>query len=202
LGAFAILTQVIHIKQLLSSAKQKTGNTTIIAIDGRSGSGKSTLAKLLSLKLECPLIHTDDFSSWDNPMDWYPALINDIFIPIMNGAKSVQYQPIKARKDKSQRSLITQPIGDLLIIEGVSASRQEFRDYISLSIFVDAPKDISIKRGFERDLLYGQSEKKVRATWELWSHAENIYIQRDDPKANADIVLDGTKPFEEQIELT
>jgi uridine kinase len=47
--------------------------TRVIAIDGPGGSGKSTLAENLSPALgHAPIIHTDDFASWDVPLEWWP----------------------------------------------------------------------------------------------------------------------------------
>ena len=89
-----------------------------------------------------------------------------------------------------------------MILEGVSSSRKEFRDYISLSIFVDTPREISLRRGIERDINTGKTAEEVNRMWEAWFEEEDTYIQRDNPKEHADIVVDGTKPFDEQIEMS
>lgn len=53
---------------MIRSARAPVDVTTkIIAIDGCGGAGKSTLATQISAALDsCPVIHTDDFASWDN----------------------------------------------------------------------------------------------------------------------------------------
>ena len=44
--------------------------TKIIAIDGPGGAGKSSLAEQLSKELGNALIlHTDDFASWEKPLN-------------------------------------------------------------------------------------------------------------------------------------
>lgn len=48
--------------------------TRIVAIDGPGGAGKSSLAAYLAQELDAPVVHTDDFASWDNPIDWWPEL--------------------------------------------------------------------------------------------------------------------------------
>ena len=57
--------------------------TRIVAIDGCGGAGKSTLAtKLANILDNCPVIHTDDFASWDHPLDWYPRVIEQVLEPL------------------------------------------------------------------------------------------------------------------------
>jgi uridine kinase len=57
--------------------------TRIVAIDGLGGSGKSTLAEHLSIALGgAEIIHTDDFASWENPIDWWPQLIEKVLEPV------------------------------------------------------------------------------------------------------------------------
>jgi uridine kinase len=88
-----------------------------------------------------------------------------------------------------------------MILEGVSSSRSEFRDYTSLSIFVDTPKDVCLERGVRRDTGTGKSVEELTKIWEEWFIEEDVYIKRDNPEENADIVIDGTKPFEDQIKF-
>ncbi len=90
-----------------------------------------------------------------------------------------------------------------MVLEGVSSSRKEFRQYVSLSVFVDAPKDTCLRRGLERDILKGKrSEAELIRLWEGWSNEEDIYLQRHDPKQHADVVINGTLPFKDQLALS
>jgi uridine kinase len=90
-----------------------------------------------------------------------------------------------------------------MILEGVSTLRKEFRPYIGYGIFVDVPMQICLQRGFERDKGQdGKSDKEIQQMWAQWYKDEEAYIKRDNPKAFADLVIDGTKPFDGQIDLT
>ncbi len=191
----------IEIRKVLSKKVPKIGNTLFIAIDGHGGSGKSTLAKMLSERMGASLVQTDDFASWDNPLDWWPLVIERIFDPIKNGKKTLSYLRSKWLSNHTPEPVKDLPVTNVMILEGVSSSRKEFRDYISLSIFVDTPKEICLQRGVERDSTYGTGKTKEELTemWEKWFEEENVYMQRDDPKEYADIVIDGTKPFDEQV---
>ena len=56
--------------RLLESRLPRTGATKLVGIDGHGGSGKSTLAELLADHLGAEIIHTDDFASWEEPLEW------------------------------------------------------------------------------------------------------------------------------------
>src|SRR5437870_1508968 len=57
--------------------------TKIIAVDGPGGAGKSTFAGQLANALEnAPIMHTDDFASWDNPLNWWPRLLEQVLKPL------------------------------------------------------------------------------------------------------------------------
>lgn len=189
------------IEALLTSKKPKVGNTLFIAIDGRGGSGKTTLAALLMKKLNAQLIQTDDFASWDNPYDWSQLLIERVFEPIKNGAKTLNYPRSKWWENHQPEPVVDQAVTDIMILEGVSSLRKEFRDYISIGIFVNTPREICLQRGIERDINNdtGKTEAEIAAMWEKWAADEDEYTNRDKPQEYADIVIDGAKPFEEQL---
>lgn len=191
----------VDLKEILPSLKPKVGQTVFIAVDGHGGSGKSTLAKLLSEKLHASLIQTDDFASWDNPRNWWPLVVERVFEPIKEGAKTLSYPRSKWWENHHPEPAVNQPVTPIMILEGVSSSRKEFRDYISLSIFVDASKEVCLQRGVKRDSRTGKSAEELRAMWEKWFNDEEEYIQRDHPQEHADIVMDGTRPFEDQISI-
>lgn len=192
---------MINLREKLNVTLPKAGLVKFIAIDGHGGSGKSTLAKLLSKKLKAEIVHTDDFASWDNPLNWYHDVINTVFCPICDGANTLSYQPASWWEDHHRERVVDQPITNTMIIEGVSSSRSEFDDFISFRIFVDTPQDICLARGVQRDLSVGKNVEEITAMWKGWIADEVKYMQRDDPKTKADMIVDGTRPFGEQIKL-
>ncbi|MBP7875732.1 (d)CMP kinase [Candidatus Woesebacteria bacterium] len=178
-------------------------NTLFIGIDGYGGSGKSSLAKYLSQKLDAEIIHTDDFASWDNPLEWWRLLGPQIFVPIQNGCKALTYQKSQwwENPDQLRQPVVDQPVTRTMILEGVSALRKEFRQYISFGIFVDTPIEICIARGVARDILDGskKSREEIERMWREWANGELKYFENHSPKAFADLTLDGTRSFEQQI---
>lgn len=173
----------------------------LIAIDGHGGSGKSTLANLSSRKLNAEIIHTDDFAGWDNPLNWYPLVIERVFEPIKNDEKLLNYPRSKWWETHNPESVVNQAVTPVMILEGVSALRKEFRPYISYGIFVDTLKEVCLQRGFERDKEQdGKSDDEIRQMWREWYEKEETYIKRDSPKVFADLVVDGTKSFDGVID--
>lgn len=189
------------IQDKLFTKAPSVGSTLFIAVDGHGGSGKSTFAKLLADKLNAQVVQTDYFASWDNPLNWWPLVIKYVFEPIQNGATTLHYPRSKWSPDHNSESVIDQPVTKIMILEGVSSLRKEFREYIGFGIFVDTPKDICFQRGVERDLTYNykKSREELAGMWDKWFKEEDEYIKRDNPKAYANIVIDGMKPFEEQL---
>ncbi len=192
---------MIDFKQKLSEIKPKVGGITFIAVDGHGGSGKSTLAKLLSEKFGAEIIHTDDFAGWDNPLNWWQAVVQEVFEPIQKGVTSLSYHPASWWENHHPEPIENQPVTSVMILEGVCSSRKEFDEYISLRFFVDTPKEVCLKRGIERDKGTGKSVEELTKMWEDWFKEEDKYFERDNPKIKADVVTDGTRPFEEQIVL-
>jgi uridine kinase len=186
---------------LIDSKIPKRGDVLFIAIDGRGGSGKSTLAKRLAQKLQAEIIETDNFASWDHPLDWWPLVIERVLEPIKNGVRTLSYPRSKWWPSHYPDPIIDQPVTKVMILEGVSALRKEFRPYIDIGIFVDTPKELCTRRGIERDLKAdtGVTEAKIREEWEKGEANEDAYIERDAPQGYADIVVDGTKIADSDI---
>ncbi len=162
--------------------------TILVAIDGPGGAGKSTFAARLSTALgDAPIVHTDDFASADNPIDWWPRTLHEVIEPLASG-RVATYQ----RYDWPTESLadwITVEPGGVVIIEGVSASRREWSSCLSYSIFIETPAEVRLQRGLLRD-----GDERLD-DWQEWMAAEDAHFARDLAVDRADMVLDGTSQF-------
>jgi uridine kinase len=157
--------------------------TVVVAIDGFGGAGKSTLAARIADELSVTVVHTDDFSSWDNPIDWWPRLLEQVLLPLSHN-EVARYQ----RYDWDARELaewIVVTPGGLVVLEGVTASRLAFRPYLSLTIWVDSPADLRLARGLQRD------GAEMRGLWLAWMAAENEWAAHENPQARADLTISG-----------
>jgi uridine kinase len=189
---------VFDLESILEARPPRAGSTKVIGIDGHGGSGKSTLARHLVGHLDAGIVHTDDFASWENPKDWWPLLIEYVLDPLRSGVQTLSYPRSQWWPGHKPEPVLDQQVGDALVLEGVGSLRQEFRQFLSVAIFVDAPRQVCIDRGTMRDAALGTKEEVV-GRWNGWFDDELGYMARDDPEQFADIVIDGTAPFEEQL---
>jgi uridine kinase len=156
--------------------------TRLIAIDGPGGAGKSSLANWLARELQAPIIHTDEFASWDNPIEWWPALLEKALKPIAAG-QPARYEPTTWGGPREPQRVVMP--AEFVIIEGVTALREAFRPYLAYSIWIETPREVRLRRGLERD------GSEARDKWAGWMADEDAYIQRERPVDYADLVLPG-----------
>lgn len=185
------------LQKLISKINPKN-NTVMIAIDGRGGAGKTTLANFLAVKLGAEVIHTDDFADWNTPLEWWPEVITKVFAPISNNATTLSYQPTSWWPDVTKAPIVDMPVSAVMILEGTTSTRKEFDAYIDIRIFVDTPADMCFERGVNRDVMNGRDAEIATKKWKDWITAENQYFLYDNPKEKANIIIDGTKPFDDQ----
>ena len=170
------------VKAIRSSRPPANVEVRIVAVDGPGGAGKSSLASQLARELDAPIIHTDDFASWENPVDWWPELIARALEPLVAG-KPACYRPTSWGRE--ERAVVRIEPAPFVVLEGVTASRQSFRRYLAYSIWIETPRDLRLERGLERD------GPHARALWEQWMEDEDRYIERERPAEHADRVLRG-----------
>ncbi len=158
--------------------------TRIVAIDGPGGAGKSSLALALAEPLGAQVVQTDDFASWENPLDWWPELIERVFEPLREG-KLASYRPTSW--GGGERAPVVVEPGGIVLVEGVSASRRAFRPYLAFSIWVETDREVRLARGLERDGL------DARGLWERWMAGEDQYVASERPAEHVDVVLPGDR---------
>lgn len=186
------------IEDFLAAHKPKNGRFFTIAIDGRGGSGKSTFAEMLKVKLPgFVILNGDDyFEPVNDPVVWGEfnddRFVSDVIKPLKTG-NDFTYRPYDWHADPH----ITEK--GIQVSKGFCLERCysfTFDLDWDLKIWVEAPKEVCLARGLVREKM---PRERVISAWELWQRQENEYIRDFAPKEKADVVIDGTKPFEEQI---
>jgi uridine kinase len=141
------------------------------------------LAAAIAGRVNADIVHTDDFASWDVPLEWWPRLRDQVLIPL-SGDQPARYQ----RYDWDRKALaewIEVSPGGLVLIEGVSSSRSAFRPYLAGSIWVDAPRATRLRRGLERD------GAEAREQWLHWMAEEDAWAAEEAPAEHADCIVAG-----------
>jgi uridine kinase len=159
--------------------------TRLIAIDGPGGAGKTTLAARLAEELQAAVIHTDEFASWDNPINWWPEMLERALKPLAAG-ESAHYQPTAWGGGEERARVVIEP-GGTVVLEGVTASRRVFRPYIAYSIWIETARALRLQRGIDRD------GEDARVQWERWMADEDRYIESERPYEHVDVVLRGDR---------
>jgi uridine kinase/predicted TPR repeat methyltransferase len=175
---------------ILASSRQPV---RLVAVDGPGGAGKSTFARRLAGALGgAPIVHTDDFATGEPGLEWWPRLEREVIVPLRT-SRVARYR----RYDWPTRRLAewhTVDPAPVVIIEGVSSARAAVADSLALSIWVDAPHDVRLRRGLERD---GEA---ARAQWQQWMTEEETHFASDDTQERADVVVDGAPSLDHDEE--
>ena len=116
------------VKAIRSSSAPPGMMSRIIAVDGPGGAGKTSLAEYLARELDAPIVHTDDFASWENPVDWWPEVIEKVLAPLAAG-QCARYTPTTWGGPEKEEVVI-EP-ADFVLLEGVTAARTAFRSYLA-----------------------------------------------------------------------
>jgi uridine kinase len=178
----------------------KNGKFYIIAIDGRGGAGKTTLLKYIAKLLpNFIMLNGDDyFEPDDTTIAWGSfndeRFSKDVIAPLRNGEMTLNYRPYNwhAKPHISEKKIT--------ITKGICIERSfsfSFDVDWDLKIWVETPSDIALERGQVRDEM--PLEEGLKIWTEVWKPKEDIHIKKINPLKTADIVIDGTKPFESQL---
>ena len=178
-------TEYVDLDTLVEQIMRRPGPVRFVAIDGPGGAGKSTFAHRLSRSASgAPTVHTDDFASVDNPLNWWPRLLEQVIVPLKRD-EPAHYQ----RYDWPTESLAewhTIEPAPIVIIEGVSSGRSEWASHLSYLIWIETPRELRLKRAVERDGADALDD------WEFWMGEEHTHYANDPTRERADTEIDGT----------
>jgi uridine kinase len=169
---------------MVRAAPPRCGKIRLVAIDGPGGAGKSVFTDRLAHHLGgVPVIHTDDFASWDEPIHWWHRLETQVLGPLERG-EPVRYQAYDwaARRLGDWREL---PPSAVVVLEGVSSARRAVADRLSLAIWVETPRAVRLARGIDRD------GEEMRPQWQAWMAEEDAHYAADRTTERVDLIVDG-----------
>lgn len=159
-----------------------SGETRVVCVDGHSGSGKTTFGARLSAHLECPTVHLDDlYPGWDGLADSTAKLVEWVLEPL-SGGRPARYRRFDWNAGE-YAEWVEVPKTDLLVIEGVGSGAAA--EYPAFVVWVEAPEDLRMKRGIERD---GEA---FRPHWERWAKQEVGIFRNARTRERADLIVNG-----------
>jgi uridine kinase len=195
----------------LATVPPRCGDTRVILIDGRAGAGKSTLANRLAVALggiasagagtympDAPLafsapiqmVHGDDlYEGWDGLATLDQVLLGRVLEPLAAGGDA-EFQMWDWVRNEGTHT-IPVPQRPWLIIEGVGVGLPRARELAVMTVFVDAPWDVRLQRGVDRDHM---AYEDVVERWSAWEAQESALHESNGTRAAADVIIDGTAP--------
>jgi uridine kinase len=180
-----------RVARLARAAPPRAGATRVVGVDGPSGAGKTTLAAAVARCLgdddrPAPVVHLDDiYPGWDGLADAVPRLLEWVLEPLAAGLPA-RYRRFDWPADE-YAEWHDVGAGGVLVVEGVTCGARACTPYLSLLVWVDAPRDLRFRRGIERD---GEA---YRPYWERWARQEDVHFAAEDTRRRADVVVDGSR---------
>ena len=180
------MSQLATVLELVLSASTHRP-LTLVGIGGHGGSGKSTLAHAIKAsRPDVQVVSTDSF--WNGTQFDLPRLRTEVVDVLLHGGLAT-YEAWDWATRTLAGPVAVVPSG-VVVIEGVCALHEMFRQNLDVRVWVDAPYELRLARGVARD---GES---ARATWtKVWMPSEDAYVARDNPIACAHLVIDGAAPL-------
>jgi len=170
--------------QLAQELRERTGGVRLVGIDGCGGAGKSTFAERLARHGDdWPIVHTDDFATHDEPLDWWPRMLAEVIEP-MEKRRPATFRPYDWVNRRPGEPMTVRAAG-VVLIEGVGATRSAWRERLALRIWVDTDSELRLRRGLDRD------GEELAEFWLGWRIEEDRYVAEENPAAHADLVVMG-----------
>ncbi|MFI7336669.1 uridine kinase [Streptomyces sp. NPDC050085] len=184
----------------VAAALKGRGGFTLIALDGMGGSGKSTLAQRLAEQFGATIVHGDDFyrpmdaderaaltpeQGYERYFDWQ-RLRAEVLGPLAAGHDAAYRRYDWGTGDLAPDEKHAVARAGVVVVEGVYAARPELAAFYDLVVYVDTPRDESMRRLRARGDDHGPLDWEAR-----WRAAEEHYLATAHPKDRADLVVPG-----------
>jgi uridine kinase len=180
-------------------AASREGPALVVGLDGAGGTGKSTLARELALlRDDVAIIEGDDFyrplnastraaltplEAVDLTFDW-ERLRDEALAPLLRGEEA-RYRRYDWAAERLGEDVATVAPEGVVVVEGVYAARPALRGYYDLIVVVEAPRELCLARQLAR-------AENIRDEIARWRAAEEWYLDRQDPRRVADLVIDAS----------
>ncbi|MCI0155297.1 ATP-binding protein [Leifsonia shinshuensis] len=177
-----------------AAAASAHGGTPVVLIDGPSGAGKSSLAGLLLSRwpsagpqrlAPARIVRMDDlYPGWDGLDAASSALHTELLEPLATSGRGRwrRWDWAAARPAEWHELTGTAPV----LVEGCGTLAGANTRWAHLAIWLDADDRLRKERALYRD------GATFASHWDQWQSEFERYLVRENPRANADLVLDVT----------
>jgi uridine kinase len=189
IGGYRLGMSVVRLDDVLAEVMGRTAvsGIRIIGVDGPQGSGKSTLATRISGRICVPLVQMDDFVSWVDLVGWWPRFEAQVINPLLSG-NDAHFQVRDWENDEFGTSLNgwkTVKWSPVVVLEGLTCTRAAIADRLAYRIWVEAPDEVRLRRGLERD---GDTHRDL---WLDSMTTERQFFTDDATRTRADLRVNG-----------
>lgn len=175
----------------IRSATDRCAESILVTIDGPAGSGKTTLAGQLENLLRAEgrsvvTIHADDlYNGWKDALsESLTQLLANQLLPGIATGKAFHLPRFDWFLQKYSSS-ISHPPSAIFIFEGVGSGQRVTRAATALSIWIDIPDELGLRRALERD---GES---LRPEMESFQLAQSEHFLKEGTEAAAEYRFHG-----------
>ena len=174
---------------VVHAGEARLGQVRLVCVDGPAGSGKTTFADRLADRLgqgQATVVHLDDlYEGWSGlEGTLWDRVSAQVLEPLRDGrpGRFQRYDWEAGRFD----GWVDVPVAPVLVLEGCGSGRREAAEATTLLVWVEAPRDLRLRRGLERD------GEHLRDRWTAWMDAEQRHFAANDTRARADVRIDGS----------
>ena len=172
------------ILSLASERPATLGAGRLICVDGPAGSGKTTLGAELARRTGAQLVNGDDLMSGWRGLDAVGRQLTRVMQALAEG-RTGHYLRYDWDLAAYVETVAVAPV-PLLVLEGVGSGSRAHADLCTVLVWVEAPAELRLSRGIERD------GAALEEHWRQWMRNEAEHFAREDTRARADLVVDGT----------
>jgi hypothetical protein len=175
------------IQAFADRAHQYAGRPLVLAIDGRSSSGKTTLAgRVANIIPATAVVHTDDIAWWHSRFGWADLAVR--VLETVHAGEAASFRP-PAWIERGREGAIVVPAQiQLLVLEGVGASREELAHLTDARIWVQSDREATKQRD-EARVAAGETTREGVTGW----LAEELpFLAARRPWEHVDLIVAGT----------
>lgn len=179
------MTTLAALVERVGAGPARLGPVRLVCVDGPAGSGKTTLAQRLVEALDAAVVHLDDlYEGWSGLDGVWERLEAQVLEPLAQGraARYQRYDWVAGRF----ADWVDLPVPAVLVVEGCGSAPAALAGRANLVVLVDAPADLRLRRGVDRD------GEHLRQAWLRWQVLEAEHFAREGTRARANVVVDGT----------